>query len=162
MALRQLRIEYKPYEARSKLSKRFDALLVDRQVSKFVPRYLGKSFYQAGKYGSKSTNCYQKFYSLKIVNFRLPISLDLGVEDLQSEVNKALATSIMSFSNNGNSSQLIVGLSNQTVEEITQNIQAVYNTLIKKLPGKFENVRSLSIRLGNNTWTVPIYISYGN
>lgn len=55
MALRQLRIEYKPFEARVKLSKRFDAVLVDRQVSKFVPRYLGKSFYQAGKYDFKST-----------------------------------------------------------------------------------------------------------
>lgn len=49
MALRQLRIEYKPYEARFKLSKRFDALLCDKRVVKFVPRYLGKSFYQAGK-----------------------------------------------------------------------------------------------------------------
>lgn len=49
MPLRQLRVEYKPYEARSKLSKRFDAVLVDRKVAKFVPRYLGKSFYQAGK-----------------------------------------------------------------------------------------------------------------
>lgn len=105
---------------------------------------------------------FKRCQSLNIITLRLPISLDLQVEDLQSEVNKALATSTMSFSNNGNSSQLNVGLSNQTVEEITQNIQAVYNTLTKKFPGKFENVRSLSIRLGNNTWTVPIYISYGN
>ena len=49
MPLRQLRVEFKPYEARGKFSKRFDAILVDKRVAKFIPRYLGKSFYQAGK-----------------------------------------------------------------------------------------------------------------
>ena len=50
MPLRQLRIEFKPFEARGKLAKRVEVVLVDKRVAKFIPRYLGKAFYQAGKY----------------------------------------------------------------------------------------------------------------
>lgn len=50
MPLRQLRVEFKPFEARGKFAKRFDVVLVDKRIAKFVPRYLGKAFYQAGKY----------------------------------------------------------------------------------------------------------------
>ena len=49
MPLRQLRVEYKPFEARGKLAKRFDIMLVDKEICHFVPRYLGKPFYQNGK-----------------------------------------------------------------------------------------------------------------
>lgn len=49
LPLRQLRVEYKPFEARGKLSKLYDVVLVDKRVLKFVPRYLGKSFYQSGR-----------------------------------------------------------------------------------------------------------------
>jgi len=49
MPLRELRVEYKPFEARRKLAKRFDVILVDEQVLKFVPRYFGKFLYMAGK-----------------------------------------------------------------------------------------------------------------
>ena len=49
MPLRQLRVEFKPFEAKGKLAKRFDIILVDRRVAKFVPRYLGKAVYQTGK-----------------------------------------------------------------------------------------------------------------
>jgi hypothetical protein len=45
-----LRIEFKPFEARGKFAKRFDVVLVDKRIAKFIPRYLGKAFYQAGKY----------------------------------------------------------------------------------------------------------------
>jgi hypothetical protein len=49
MPLRQLRVEFKPYEARTKLSKLYDLMLVDHRAVKYVPRYLGKAFYQSGK-----------------------------------------------------------------------------------------------------------------
>lgn len=91
----------------------------------------------------------------------MPISLDLEGDDLPSEIDRALSTSLMSHSNNGNSKQLIVGLSDQPEEEISSNIRAVYRVLLKSFPGKFENIRSMSIRFANNSWTVPIFISYG-
>jgi hypothetical protein len=90
------------------------------------------------------------------------VSIDIEAEDLLAEVNRALATSMMSMSNKGSSTQMQVGLSNQTEKQIIENIMAVYESMPKHFPGKFENIRSLYIRFGNNTWTVPIYVSFGN
>jgi hypothetical protein len=59
MPLRQLRIEFKPFEARGKFAKRFDVVLVDKRIAKFIPRYLGKAFYQAGKYAI-IISCFKK------------------------------------------------------------------------------------------------------
>ncbi|XP_057367298.1 ribosomal L1 domain-containing protein CG13096-like [Daphnia carinata] len=139
MPLRQLRVEFKPYEARGKFAKRFDAMFVDKRIAKFVPRYLGKSFYQAGK---------------------LPVSVDLEADDLLTEINQALSISMMSMSNNGTSTQMQIGLSNQTEKEIVENIMAVYQSMQKHFPGKFANIRSLCIRFGSHPWTVPIYVSF--
>merc|ERR1712071_22014 len=141
LPLRQLRVEYKPFEARAKLSKVYDVVLVDKRVLKYVPRYLGKSFYQSGKF---------------------PISLNLEVSDLASEFDRALSTSLMSMSNKGSSCQIQVGYSNQTEKEIEENIKAVYSSLLKNFPGTFANVRSLALRFGTHDWTVPIYISCAN
>ncbi|KAI9555845.1 hypothetical protein GHT06_018362 [Daphnia sinensis] len=139
MPLRQLRVEYKPFEARGKFAKRFDVVLVDKRIAKFVPRYLGKAFYQAGK---------------------LPVPVDLEVEDLLTEINRALSTSMMPMSNNGTSTQMQIGLSNQTEKEIVENIMAAYQSMQKHFPGKFANIRSLCIRFGSHSWTVPIYVSF--
>ncbi|KZS07082.1 putative Ribosomal L1 domain-containing protein [Daphnia magna] len=139
MPLRQLRVEFKPFEARGKFAKRFDVVLVDKRIAKFVPRYLGKAFYQAGK---------------------LPVPVDLEAEDLLTEMNRALSTSMMPMSNNGTSTQMQIGLSNQTEKEIVENIMAVYQSMQKHFPGKYANVRSLCIRFGNHPWTVPIYVSF--
>jgi len=141
LPLRQLRVEYKPFEARGKLSKLYDVVLVDKRVLKFVPRYLGKSFYQSG---------------------RFPVSLDLHAKDLPSEFDRALSTSLMSITNKGSSYQIQVGLSNQSEKDIEQNIAAVYSSLLKDFPGTFANVRSLALRFGTQSWTVPIYISCAN
>jgi len=141
LPLRQLRVEYKPFEARGKLSKLYDIVLVDKRVLKYVPRYLGKSFYQSGKF---------------------PISFDLEAKDLASEFQRALSTSLMSMSNKGSSYQIQVGLSNQTEKEIEENIAAVYSSLLTNFPGTFANVRSLALRFGTRDWTIPIYISCAN
>ena len=93
---------------------------------------------------------------------RIPISLDLEAKDLSSEIKKALATTTMSMTNNGPSSQIQVGFSNQSEKEIVENITAVYQSLVQDFPGTFANVRSLVLRIGNQDWSVPIYISCGN
>lgn len=139
LPLRQLRVEYKPFEAKSKLAQRFDVMLVDKRVIKFVPRYLGKAFYGYG---------------------RIPIPVDVESSALAREVDRALACSTMSMTHVGTSTQLCVGLTTQEQGAVVENIMATYNTLCKKFPGKFANVRTLALRFGKLPWTVPIYISY--
>lgn len=141
MPLRQLRVEYKPFEARIKLSKLYDLMLVDHRAIKFVPRYFGKAFYQSGKF---------------------PISIDLGAEDLEEAMKQALATTVMPLTNKGTSTQVQVGLSTQDMKMVADNIVAVYQNMLENFPGKFSNVRSLTLRFGNSEWTVPIYVSYAS
>lgn len=87
--------------------------------------------------------------------------MDLEAKDLSAEFNKALATSTMSMSNHGTSTQIQVGLSNQTESAIAKNILAVHKSIEQSFPGKFANIRSLSLRFGNSEWNVPVYLSYG-
>ncbi len=44
--LRQLKVEYKPFEAKAKLSNRFDKFLADDRILRFLPKFLGKAFYK--------------------------------------------------------------------------------------------------------------------
>ena len=62
----------------------------------------------------------------------------------------------------GVSSRVAVGRTNQSETEIVENIMTVCEKLKKKLPGNFSNVRALSIHIGNHSWSVPLYASFGN
>ena len=94
--------------------------------------------------------------------FRIPIGVNMESRNLHNEIQKALAISTLSMKNNGTSTQIRVGWSNQDQQQIVDNIMAVYRVIAKKFPGKFANIRSLSLRFGaTSTWTVPIYVSYG-
>ncbi len=43
--LRQLKVEFKQYEAKVKLSNRFDKFLADDRIIRLLPKFLGKPFY---------------------------------------------------------------------------------------------------------------------
>ena len=77
-------------------------------------------------------------------------------------MKQALATTVMPLTNKGTSTQVQVGLSTQDMKMVADNIVAVYQNMLENFPGKFSNVRSLTLRFGNSEWTVPIYVSYGN
>ncbi len=44
--LRQLKVEYKTFEAKAKLCNRFDKFLADDRIVRLLPKFLGKQFYQ--------------------------------------------------------------------------------------------------------------------
>lgn len=97
-----------------------------------------------------------------IIIYRLPITIDLEKEDLQKEFKKAFSTSLMSMMYDGASTSIAIGRTDQPQTEIVENIMAVCETLKKKLPGNFSNIRALSIHIGNHSWSVPVYVSFGN
>lgn len=92
----------------------------------------------------------------------MPVALDLEKEDLQKEFSKALSTSMMSMMNEGVSARVAVGRTHQSEIEIIENVAAVCEKLKKKLPGNFCNVRALSFHIGDHSWSVPLYASFGN
>ena len=87
--------------------------------------------------------------------------MDLEKGELSNEVSKALKTSTMSMTNSGTCTRIQVGLSSQSAAQVSENINAVVKGIEKKFPGKFQNVRGLTLRFGTCDWTVPIYMSFG-
>merc|ERR1712179_573653 len=45
ISLRELKVEYKQYEAKNSLCQKFDVFLVDERILRLVPKFLGKPFY---------------------------------------------------------------------------------------------------------------------
>ena len=45
ISLRELKVEYKQYEAKKSLCQKFDIFLVDERILRLVPKFLGKHFY---------------------------------------------------------------------------------------------------------------------
>lgn len=162
MPLRQLRVEYKPYEAKAKLARRFDCMLVDKRIAKHVPRYLGGSVYESGKYVCLiyfSTVVRLLIYF--VVMLSVPLLFNVEADNLESEIKEALSTTILPITSDGVSTLVHVGLSTQSAKELSENIFAAYKEIEKSFPGGFANVRNLNICFGNSQLTVPIYVSYG-
>ena len=50
IALRQLKVEYKQYESKLSLVKRYDIFLADSRIIRLLPKFLGKPFYARKKF----------------------------------------------------------------------------------------------------------------
>ena len=46
IALRELKVEYKAFEAKTSLCHRFDRFLADERIVRLLPKFLGKPFYK--------------------------------------------------------------------------------------------------------------------
>ena len=91
--MRELRNEYKIFEAKQKLSKAFDVFLVDRSImhNKFdyLPRFLGKTFWIDDK--------------------KVPNPIDLTKDDLKQEIENKLNQTPLYVSGKGDTSLLTIG-----------------------------------------------------
>lgn len=91
----------------------------------------------------------------------LPVIINVEAKSLKREVHNALNLTVMCVSRKGASTQVEVGNTSQRQSEIAANILAVSKSVAKRLPGGFLNVRGMSLRIGVQPWTVPVYVSYG-
>ena len=48
--LRELKVEYKQYEAKTALCHRFDKFLVDERILRLVPKFLGKPMFKRKRF----------------------------------------------------------------------------------------------------------------
>ena len=46
ISLRELKVEYKQFEAKNSLCQKFDIFLVDDRILRLIPKFLGKPFYR--------------------------------------------------------------------------------------------------------------------
>jgi len=137
ISLRELKVEYKQFEAKTQLCHRFDLFLADARIIRLLPQFLGKPFYKRKK---------------------LPIQIDLNSKDLKAEVDKALMTSTLPLKHTGSCSSVSVGYSTLTKEQLVDNTLAVLKAVVEKFPGGWANVRSVYVK-SQSTPSLPLYVT---
>merc|ERR1719509_493629 len=137
ISLRELKVEYKQFEAKTQLCHRFDLFLADARIIRLLPQFLGKPFYKRKK---------------------LPIQIDLNSKDLKAEVDKALMTSTLPLKHTGSCSSVSVGYSTLTKEQLVDNTLAVLKAVVDKFPGGWANVRSVYVK-SQSTPSLPLYVT---
>jgi len=137
ISLSQLKREYKTYESRRKLCTAYDIFLVDDRITKLVSGCLGKSFRAAKK---------------------MPFSIRISRGDINANIEKCLSTARFSFKHLSSRCAVKCGSVNQPLKHLLENFHALFESIEKKLPGGFSNVRSMNISM-DKTPMLPIYVS---
>jgi len=137
ISLRELKVEYKQYEAKTQLCHRFDQFLADARVIRLLPQFLGKAFYKRKK---------------------LPMQINLQAKDLPAEFGRCLNTTQLPIKNTGSCSTVVVGLTHHTPTQLLENTRAVVDKLVEKYPGGWVNIRSLHLNSGSTS--LPLYVSF--
>ncbi|XP_047481190.1 ribosomal L1 domain-containing protein 1-like [Penaeus chinensis] len=136
ITLKQLRMEYKEFEAKRNLANRFQVILGQDCIMELLPKLLGKHFYGRNK---------------------LPIAVNLNTKHLKSVIENAVRQSILHFNMTGNCSQVKVGRLSQNDEQVTENILKAVGKMIDRIPGGWGNIQTLSLK-GLKTKSVPLYV----
>lgn len=137
ISLRELKVEYKQYEAKLQLCHKFDKFLADARIIRLLPQFLGKHFYSRKK---------------------IPVQVNLSAKDLAAEVAKGLKMTTLALSNTGSTSMVSVGVSSLSSDSLVDNIMTVLDSLDSKYPGGWGNVRSVHLAAGAHT-SLPLYVS---
>ncbi|XP_063613808.1 ribosomal L1 domain-containing protein 1-like [Penaeus indicus] len=136
ITLKQLRMEYKEFEAKRNLANRFQVILGQDCIMELLPKLLGKHFYGRNK---------------------LPIAVNLNSKHLKGVIENAVRQSILHFNMKGNCSQVKVGRLSQNDEQITENVQKAVWKMMHRIPGGWDNIQTLSLK-GLKTKSVPLYV----
>jgi len=135
ISLRELKVEYKQYEAKNSLVQKFDLFLVDERILRLIPKFLGKPFYRRKK---------------------LPISVNLRANDLKKEIAKAINTVTLPLSHHGTCSMVQIGNTAMESSIIANNLMHINSVLEKRYPGGWKNIRAQHIKTESST-AIPIY-----
>jgi len=137
ISLRELKVEYKQFEAKNQLCLMYDQFLADDRIIRMLPQFLGKPFYKRKK---------------------LPVQVNLSAKDLPAEFAKCLNTTMLPLKNTGSCSMVVVGMSTLTTKQLVENIKTVVTKLEEKYPGGWINIRSIHLNCGSNS--LPLYVSF--
>uniref|UniRef100_UPI00398E7BD0 ribosomal L1 domain-containing protein 1 isoform X2 n=1 Tax=Pristiophorus japonicus TaxID=55135 RepID=UPI00398E7BD0 len=132
-----LKTEYKPFEAKRRLLSRFDLFLADDRIRRLLSSHLGKHFYN-----SKKT----------------PLSVKLSSKNLAKDLNNRIQGTILPVSNKGSCYASRVAHTGMKFQEAVENVIAAVDTIAKKLPMQWNNVKILHLKTPTSV-ALPIYTS---
>merc|ERR1712029_1300036 len=137
ISLRQLKVEYKQYETKLSLVKRYDVFLADTRIVRFLPKFLGKPFYARKKF---------------------PVPINLRSDNLKEEINRGIHTVNLPLSHHGTTSRVVFGNSKMSESDITENLAALLEVVGTRYPGGVKNIRSLHIKTDVSP-AIPIHVN---
>lgn len=136
MPMRQLRVEYKDFEAKVQLCNRFDKVLVDDRIIRLIPQFLGGCFYKKGKF---------------------PVAVNLKKKNVKEEIDRCISTELMPLKNHGSCASITVGNSCMDAASLAANTEVAVRAIETRYPGGWKNVRSLHFCCSNTS--LPLYLT---
>lgn len=130
----KLRKNFKPFEAKRQLCASYDIFLTDCRVVAFLPKLIGKKFFEAKK---------------------IPVVVDLTKEDLKAELETAINSTYLHLTS-GPCSSVKIGLGSQGVSVLTENGAQIIKQVIEKIPGGWDNIKVLHVKTPDSL-ALPIY-----
>ncbi len=137
MPLQVLKKEFKMFNSRRQLSKRYDIFLADDRIFRLLHVHLGKEFYKRKKY---------------------PVQVDLTKNNLKKEILKAVDTSRFILTNRGNTNHMTVAHTHMSLDQIMENIMAAVQGITAKIPMGWNNIKALYIRTDESV-SLPVHTS---
>lgn len=137
MTLYQLKTEYSEFELKRKLVELYDMFLMDGKISGYVVKKLGKIFMEKRK---------------------LPVPVRLDATSLKEHINFALRKTSTNLHSHGDNFAIQIAHSEMTEDEIYENFEEACTNLAKSIPGGWENIRGLNLKVAKAT-AIPVYYS---
>ncbi|KAJ3207332.1 hypothetical protein HDU67_007532 [Dinochytrium kinnereticum] len=136
IGLSKLRSKHQPYEAKRKLCASYDLFLSDDRILNLLPPLLGKAFFRKKKH---------------------PAPVDIQPKNFKKEIQLAMSSTFF-YASMGVSNSVKIGRSFHTPSQIVDNVLHSLESIISRLPQKWENVHSLALKTGTSP-ALPIYSS---
>jgi hypothetical protein len=141
MTVKQVKGDFSTFEAKRQLAKRIDVVIGMKSIFKLLPTILGREFYKRKK---------------------ALLELELHDEDQwDEEFEGALKRTVLNISLNGHTSTVLVGHTNLTVRQITDNASKIINWLMRMFPGLWKNISQLSLTMPGLAGVPPLLIYVG-
>ncbi|RHZ64649.1 hypothetical protein Glove_321g29 [Diversispora epigaea] len=135
IGLSKLRKKYHPYEAKRLLCDSYDLFLADDRVINYLPKLLGKKFFEKKKQP-------------------IPVNLK-DQKNFKKEIFKACNSTYMHF-RPGTCLAIKIGTTDMTALQILENIEMGVSKIVDKIPKKWLNIQSLNIKTNTST-SLPIF-----
>ena len=137
IGLSKLKTKYESYESKRQLCNSYDLFVADERVIPSLPKLLGKSFFKKKKQ---------------------PIPVNLKSKDWAAQVRKACEATYMFLG--GSSLSVRVARSSQEEEECVENVMAVLEAAVEKVPGKWKGLKSLYLKTADSV-ALPLWQAKG-
>lgn len=163
IGLSKLKAKYKSYESKRQLRAQYDIFLADDRIITYLPKVLGKTFYQSSRYRPIPVTLTGGANKPKPADGKKPPKATEGTivgspEAIAKDIQRALSSAVV-YPKSTNQLDVVVGCANWKPEMLRENILALAPALIDKhVPLRWRGVRSVHIK-GSHTLSFPIWLA---